>query len=109
MKRKQILIVLLSAVMLFSTINCTIINAQTADNEPEATEPVIEWYLPQTLKIGDWIQDVNTNPDEEDWIYTIGQLTGASKGSVVCREIYCNLFMLVIICSKFEHKYIVDI
>ena len=93
MKRKQILIVLLSAVMLFSTINGTIINAQTADNEPEATEPVIEWYLPQTLKIGDWIQDVNTNPDEEDWIYTIGQLTGASKGSVVCREIYCNLFM----------------
>ena len=55
----------------------------TEDGAP--VEPTVEWYLPQTLKVGDWIQDVSTNPGNSRALRIIGKISNLEDG----QSVYC--------------------
>lgn len=77
MKGKKAFSAFLSAVLLSGIVGGTAASAQT-------NGPVIEWYIPHTLKVGDWIPDVSTDPGTgHDW--RIGRGSNLDEGATV----YC--------------------
>ena len=82
MKNKGVLCVFFSLILAFSTICGTVVSAETEDIEPMESGEKIEWYIPQTLKVGDWIQEVSTNPGGKNgWLsdWRIGRISGVDE------------------------------
>lgn len=82
MKNKKVLCVFFSLIFAFSIICGTVVNAETENVESTESGEEIEWYIPQTLKVGDWIQEVSTNPGgkngwSSDW--RIGRISGVDE------------------------------
>lgn len=87
MKRRKILISLLCAVILFGTTLGFVVNTQASGSGTEAEEPVIEWYIPQTVKVG-YVVEKNETAPRLNIAGEAGNLSAGMEINVPAKEEY---------------------